>query len=687
MSRSLSGNWTRPLASTFAGAAVLASVAFAAPADAAFTSGKCLGDPIVVRGASFAASANTQVWIPSAFPVFCDGLTPPSIAYEPLGSGAGRLSMGARTGANADGSISRSQGVRLGASDEPLTTTVQAQINQGTDAVGDEALSRLIPVAIGAVAVVVNVPNGCSITTNPDGSDPAGMLAAKFSDPATANTRRLRLTRDQVEKAFNGGSELDTWGELVSNINDGNGTAGQAADTRCQSFPLVHVRRLDDGGTTFALKDYLNQLNPARGWATTFATPDTRTWPNATRTVAFDYNNDGDTADTVPFCAQQGGPVNGGAGYSPNAAVPTPCPETDVPLLQTTPDLPSAGNGNDNLVDQVNDLDGSIGYGDLSTVRQERSNAFERQANATDDRYWVQLQAKDLTSYADPSVPGGAASGGTRGSNCTGAALRDVPTGDDPTTGNWFLTSAVDPAGAGYGVCTLTYQIAFDDYSGPFSAQGDQAVEERRARTVKDYLGAVVSPSGQAFLTTFDYGPLPASVLGVARTAVDRIGWQKSGSSGGGGGTPVTPTPGTPAPGTPGPGTTPPPVVTPPTNQFTIPSARRSAGRIVLSVQVPGRGNLAAVGSAKSGRKRLSAGSTASSFASGGTVKLILKPSLAFTRALAKVKARKLTVAVKVTYTPTGGQAGVKTVNVTFKAPAKKKPAKKKSGKKGSSRS
>ena len=332
------------------GAAFAFSGLTASQAEAAFTTGKCQGDAITGGGASFANTAHNSGFIPSGWPSYCSDIgSQPSVTYLSLGSGCGRYFVGARgtcTGydSNADGSKSRTNVPRFGMSDEPLTATTQAQINGGSDAVGDEGLIRTIPMAMGAIAVAVNTPNGCSITTKPGSADVmattgAGAFTADQQKAisnfgsANANTARLQLTRAQLEAAMNGGAEMNTWGELVPWINDGNGTASEAADVRCQDHPIFRVRRLDDGGTPFVLKDYLNKINPSRGWLSTYVAPDSRTWPNQNEVVAFDIDNDGTAgaAEAVTKCAAQTPQAPAGIGASGIG-----CFEDRIPTLQST---------------------------------------------------------------------------------------------------------------------------------------------------------------------------------------------------------------------------------------------------------------------------------------------------------------------------------------------------------------
>ena len=671
---------------TLAAGALIAAATFASPAEAAFTTGACQGDAIIARGASFASNAHNQVFVPAFGGNFCAAAGgAPTVTYEGTGSGSGRRVMGARTtgapeGDNTSGAAGRSYAPRLAGTDEPLSANDQANINKGSEAVGDEGVIRTIPIALGSVAIPVNLPDGCVITQQADGSALTGPQQAQLSDPATANTRRLQFTRTQLEQIFNGGTEIDTWGELVAWINDGNTTSGEATDTRCSNFPIVRIRRLDDSGTTYALKDYLSKVNPGRGWLTAFNTPDTRTWPNDNRVTSFDYNNDGDSTDTIPSCAAQFG-----------ATPTTTCTEASVPLLQTTEVAAPAGNGNGSIVNKVNDFDGSIGYGDLATIRQNRSFAFERQPNATDDKYWTKIQTKNLTGFADPQqFPAGIAPNGPRGSACNTAVLSNLPGGNDPTTGNWSQVSAADSTAAGYGICTPTYALAWDDYATPYATQPSFSLagEERKARTVKDYLENIVGP-GQDSLVAFDYATLSSSTKALSAAGIAKIGFNKAGDVGNQNPTPTpvvnpTPTPvggggntPTPPPAVQTPAPTPKPIIpNVPSNAFTTSAVKNDKGAAKFTVTVPGAGVVSIVGKATLGKKKNAAAASASSSAkAAGTVAFTVKLNSAAAKELKKKK--KLKVTLEITYTPTGGTAKTATATVTLKpAPAKKKTKK-----------
>ena len=333
--------------------------------------------------------------------------------------------------------------------------------------------------------------------------------------------------------------------------------------------------------------------------------------------------------------------------------------------------------------------DGSIGYSDLATARSGASGTFVRTAGA-DDTYWAEVgKPGDPSSYVDPATdqvdgftPAAGADPTKKGSNCATASSAASPTGDDPTLKSWS-TASVANTGA-YGICGITYGLAFDDYKGVYSSAAgyNEVLEEQKARTVKDYLTSIIggiavggSPfnQGQTDLSKFDYSPLPATPGGlrdISKAAVAAIDWGKAptgggggggdtGGGGGGGGTTTTPT------------TTTPVTVTPPSNAFTFSKPRASSGNVLLTLQVPGAGTITVKATVKVGKKKITFATGKATRAAGGTAKLTLKPTSAAKKALKKSK--KLKVSLSITFTPTGGTAKTSTSSLTVTAPKAKK--------------
>jgi ABC-type phosphate transport system substrate-binding protein len=588
-------------------AAVLAALCLAPRADAAFTTGKCAGSDVTGRGASFARDAHGafNVFFKSIYCIGTPGFSTINVEYEPLGSGAGRAVM-----------MDRSLAPRFGMSDEPPTTSQIASMNAGAAGTGDDGQVHVVPAAVGAVAPLVNFPNNCDVNLLPAAAKTAEQ--DRDNDTVPDDVIRVRFTKAQFESIWAKETTADNWTEVFPDL---------AADGDC-NVPIIRVVRFDESGTSFAFKDYLSTINGGRGWLTTFAsgTNGTRDWPGATF---------GARAD----CA--GTPNGPGAGGVVAEQLTSGC-----------------SNGNGALVGKLVTTDGSVGYSDISTARNNGTSlAIQSEAN-DNDTYWTQIP-NGSGQFAEPTADQfGFRTDGASGSNCQSTTFNNVPSS---TLGSWVATSGVNSP-AGYGICTLTYGLVFDDYADAYGTQPSQVQEEMKARTVKDYWAAIVSDAGQAQLFPKDYSPLPPAILEIARTGVASVDWSKGaggGGGGGGGGGTTTPPPSG--------GTTPPPPAAQPSNAFSVPRTTISSGTgaATLSVKLPGAGRLELLGSAKSGRKTIKVGRVVLTATKAGTFKLTLKPSTAAKRLLRK-KGR-LKVTLKLTFTPNGGTAKSSSRTVTLK--------------------
>ena len=225
----------------------------------------------------------------------------------------------------------------------------------------------------------------------------------------------------------------------------------------------------------------------------------------------------------------------------------------------------AAGKGS-SLALAVKDNSGSIGYLDLATAREEGFNmtpnptgepsagGFNEKDN--DRLYWIPLEAVeppaseasevgtvDAGVFVEPTAIAKAhfstSPESENGANCEGADWRNIPSqasspNGDATLGDWSKAiatggtkKAIEKAPTtAYPVCAITYDLAFDDDA---TVYGNTSKEEATARTVKDYLTSVVSPSGQLTkLTLFDYATLPLEIIHDAEKGVEAIGWNKS---------------------------------------------------------------------------------------------------------------------------------------------------------------
>ncbi|MDO8185020.1 hypothetical protein Q5424_20845 [Conexibacter sp. JD483] len=640
----------RTLLAGTAVAALGAGALAAQDAQAAFSLNRCQGaSGVVGRGASF------QNTLHSRFKTFfetsngCNG-SPTGPTYTSTGSGDGRAAMGAGGGDLSLRAGERLATVSFAAADEAPTPAQVKLMNDGPTAnTADDGVVHTIPIATGASAFILHVPEGCSISavTNKTNAADGAYNGATTGDRADNFTQRVRVTNRLIEAAFGGDSSAATWGQIVPSIS-GTPTGIPSGDqtnvgvASCANVPVRRIVRQDSSGTTYGWKAYLNLIAPSRRWTgDVYGATNTR-WPAA------------------------GG---SGVGTVVAAATGTDCTGTDRLCSPTA-------RGGGALARLVASTDGSIGYVDLATAR---SNGFEvtpaASEAAKDYTYWSPLEVMSGSragSYAEPTVFATShVAGGDKGAACATAPISAGPAASaDPTLGDW--SNAYAAGGDAYPACVVTYALAWDDNAPVY---GNTADEEAKARTVKDYLSLIVSDAGQTFLLTSDYSALPTQTQTWARTGVDAINWNKS--------TTVVDPPRENPPVV-NPPVVNPPVVNPPapapvSNSFSIPSSKTAPTLLTFTVQLPGAGALKATATTKVGKKNVNAGSATGSVRGAGRVTLRIKLSSAAKKALARAKSKKITVKVAFTYTPTGGTAKTVTKNVTVRAA--KKPAKRKAAK------
>jgi ABC-type phosphate transport system substrate-binding protein len=474
--------------------AALATAAFPAAASADFKTPVCQGSQAAGVGASlqkisqngldnagdstgwaFTFSHNNNTICPQG-----GHFNAENALYQALGSGAGlaavcvngtSFSTNANTGRNFD----------FAASDDPPTSTQVSNANGCAAASSGPLALHTIPVAQAAIAIVVHLPSGCTINSNDNAS----------------TKDRFNMGNANLESAYFNGGGAPTWGTLLPNSSSCSG-------------PIIRGARYDQSGTTFQTMQYLAQLNSS----------DRTTWVNASN--AFQPQNWPNPSSNIVY----GGTTQGTSGTCPLSGPGATPPQPGT--TQTQPANPSLCNGAGNLAQAVLDTPGSIAYVDMATAI---SKGFQYPTKGTSSTFWVPVQNNGTgtkgATFADPNVSSnGYISGNTTGgANCASSAYTP-PSGADPTLSSWASVIGSNPNVANYPLCTLTYELLFNDNSKAF---GDNAGNDARSRSVKDYAQYLVSNSvandGQSILRSLNYDTLPSNVLSAAQTGANAITW------------------------------------------------------------------------------------------------------------------------------------------------------------------
>lgn len=272
---------------------------------------------------------------------------------------------------------------------------------------------------------------------------------------------RFTVSNAQLEQAFAG--IISTWGQLLPDI--------QAS---CASIPLVRVVPSVSDGTTFVFKQWLGTVDPKFGWQESASLPNTA-WPN-------------DSGITATVRSERG-------------------------------DRGEAGT--------VEGISGAIGFSSLPQARANNFGFFSPvnpEHNLQNGQFWLSVQ-NGSGQRVEPTRDPKSGANNVPGANCDSPQLNYTPSGYDTTvTPVWRYVSAV-ASKTGWPICTLTYDLAWDDAS---TVYGNTNEEQAQQRTVKDYLAYVLGAAGQAEAKADDYSALPAKILADARDGQSRIGWNKT---------------------------------------------------------------------------------------------------------------------------------------------------------------
>jgi len=446
--------------------------ALAAPGAASASTGElCTGESTFGAGSSFQALAQQQVWSvdfnkakeKSLFA--CDGehgptKGKPTITYESIGSGAGykkwkeKLEYGKYGFIGTDNTVNKAE--------------IEA-VNAEQEAGGKSKLMT-IPVAQGAVAIIVHLPVGCTSTSTANAGN------AKNAEG------RLALNDVTLEEIYNG--QINKWSQITS----ANGGDAITCETPEESeSAIIPVVRKDSSGTTHIFKRFLALIS--------------------TQTFEMENIKEGKIIEGLTWGQAAEGPKS--TAWPVAAKVLTPKNET--------------GAG---LAEEVYNTPGSIGYANLADARETEVEGKYKYdfvppvGGKGTTTFWAELENSSKTSkgkttrtYADPSSNEDSATKAE--SNCkstvyqNGTKVFPPPLLTEPW--NEVTTELVSKT---YALCGLTYDLALTNYAA-YSAHGGNVKE---ATTVQNYLNYVLDAvGGQAKIKKHDYLGLPIELAEEAR--------------------------------------------------------------------------------------------------------------------------------------------------------------------------
>lgn len=424
------------------------------------------GTTITGRGSSLQKVAQQNIWAP-AYNTACSA-TPNSVMYESTGSGPG-LSAWGFTALNG---ISPEFGF-IGTDDAPnlgniVTALAQAPANSTLTEAEIETKIVMHERLAGTNALVIPVAQTA--------------IAVPIHLPEGCSfVSGKGITSTDLTEIF--GGTYTSWSE-VANLKGGEA---------CEKH-ITRVVRAEGSGTTYQFKNYLASI------------------------VA---DGQGHNPHCGPTWAELRPIEPGNAEEKPNTSWPEGQTESEAKGEECgrgTPVTRAAGGGA--VVETVNSMEGAVGYASLSDVVNKGGTAAPIQNGVIEGE----------PTYAEPSLAGNVA-------NCE-ATEYSVPetaqvaaTGQPGTNVDWSTVFGADPTIAersetAYPLCTLTYDLAWDNYSGAGFPTNPTTV----TNTVKDYISEyILTAEGQTAINGTGYSELPVgtgagtNVLEAARFAAGMI--------------------------------------------------------------------------------------------------------------------------------------------------------------------
>lgn len=522
--------------------AVTAVVALTAPGMASATApvtdkgAKCSGSNIEGLGSTFQAPAQ-KVWTGLSSPakgfdqstIGCAPGGTPTVSYNQEETPVNHQGSGACLKDFGSGATPDYKAFPFCGTDEAPNPTVINEIEaHAKSELGYEGRAlESIPIAQGAVAIIVHLPKGCVAASEPEKAGKITKLGRLVLDDTTVEQiyRGVITTWEGVEAAQGAGHGKDT---ITCKTGAEHETEAEKiqATKEGREKTIRPVVRLDKSGTTHIFKEFLAQVNTGEWEAEEFNEPEGK---------------------TPPKC----GTVKSAGEKVTWSQVAEGCENQRWPTAANVlrPAVPHTGNPG--VVNLVNETESSVGYADLAVAREkgffsakcvlpkkapecggENKKGTATKIGEQNERFWAEVEDSEPTSatptYADPASNYDIEKAAN--SNCAGTVYI-AKTGEKfppkNTRETWYATKA-QLLQKKYSICGLTYDLALRQYYYFLAPEGVSAAQSINiATTVGNYLEYVLSTKlegGGKELKNHDYEALPSAVQKEALLGAEEIG-------------------------------------------------------------------------------------------------------------------------------------------------------------------
>jgi len=472
----------------------------------------CSGTSIKGLGSSFQAPAQ-KIWDPgfntSENATACKGAAP-TATYEQTQTTKGSGACIKAIGAEKELEAKWGEFGYCGTDEAPNAQQKKEMEEKAEEVEGKKAEAKsleTLPVAQGAVAVIVHLPEGCLS----ESEVPSGATKVKLG--------RLVFDQATVEGIFRG--TINTWKEAVeAQKGDGNDKLTCKGGTAEEEKEIKRIVRLDHSGTTHIFKTFLSLIN-------------------------------GTEFEAEVYPEEVGGKKTGCGKELPAKELRTWKDVDQACENQRWPEaakvIRPAISGNPGVVGEVAKTESSIGYADLAVARE--NGEFSKKYNKTtktgggenkkgtetvrgeqNTRFWARIQDTAATpiTYADPSSDGDVEK--VANSNCAGTVYTEEAGKKFPpsSTRELWNEAKAELTEKNYSVCGVTYDLA------PRQFKFFHGTTKEEATTVSNFLLFEINSKtggGGALLKNHDYEALSSSILEETEDGIEEIGFAVGGGA------------------------------------------------------------------------------------------------------------------------------------------------------------
>lgn len=200
---------------------------------------------------------------------------------------------------------------------------------------------------------------------------------------------------------------------------------------------------------------------------------------------------------------------------------------SDAPKWPDESAITKTATGSGNMVSKVESTVGSIGYVNFASAANPEN--FHEWASG-ESLFWASLE----NGTATPAEPGAQVGAGEFSAGCDKKYEGTLPTISGTDGPEWGAVHVASPSSVAYPLCTLTYDVAWENYKGGGLAglYGAAAETEKTAEGAKSYFKFMTSATEGQNKPASGYAALPTEAKNAGEKTIQELAVEAAGKVG-----------------------------------------------------------------------------------------------------------------------------------------------------------